>query len=46
MRSGPPGETISDVQLITSKTEQMFNFFKVNDRGKKCCIEEQKNLIN
>ena len=46
MRSGPPGETISDVQLITSKTEQMFKCFKVNDVGKKCCIEEQKNLIN
>ena len=46
MRSGPPGETISDVQLITSKTEQIFKCFKVNDVGKKCCIEEQKNLIN
>ena len=43
MRSGPPGETISDVQSITSKTEQngihlnmkMFQCFKVNAVGKK-----------
>lgn len=43
MRSGPPGETISDVQLITSKTEQngihlnikMFQCFKVNAVEKK-----------
>ena len=43
MRSGPPGETISDVQLITSKMEQngihlniiMFKCFKVNAVEKK-----------
>ena len=54
MRSGPPGETISDVQLITSKTEQngihlnikMFQCFKVNAVGKKNSTSKIQNPIN
>ena len=50
MRRGPPGETISDVQLITSKTKQngihlnikMFKFFNVNAVGEKFRIENPK----
>ena len=42
MRSGPPEETISDVQLITSKTEQMFKCFKVNDVGKNAASRNKK----
>ena len=52
MRSGPPGETISDVQLITSKTEQngihlnikILQCFKVNTVGKKFRVENPKPI--